>query len=89
MRTSLNNIKAIDDYLLGEMAPVDALLLDANRLLNSDLNSDIEHQQNTYEVIRQYSRKKIKEEIVAVQKILATAPEHRGFIQRIGNLFKK
>jgi len=57
--------------------------------LNNDLISDMEHQQNTYAVIRQYGRKKIKEEIVAVQKILATAPQHRGFMHRIANLFKK
>jgi len=89
MRTSLNNIKTIDEYLLGNMAPGDALLFDANMLLNNDLISDMEHQQNTYAVIRQYGRKKIKEEIVAVQKILATAPQHRGFMHRIANLFKK
>lgn len=89
MRTSLNNIKAIDDYLSGCMTPCDALLFEANLLLNSDLVNDIGHQQDTYAVIRQYSRQKIKEEIVAVQKILATAPQHRGFMQRITNLFKR
>jgi len=89
MRTSLNNIKAIDDYLLDNMHPGDALLFEANMLLNNDLVNDMEHQQNTYAVIRQYSRKKIKDEIVAVQKIVATAPQHRGFIHRIANLFKK
>jgi hypothetical protein len=89
MRTSLNNIKAIDDYLFGYMAPGDALLFEANILLNNDLTDDMKHQQNTYAVIRQYSRRKIKDEIVAVQKTLATAPQHRGFMQRIVNLFKK
>ncbi|WP_158992913.1 hypothetical protein [Mucilaginibacter sp. L196] len=88
MRTSLNNIKAIDDYLLGSMPPGDALLFEANMLLNNDLVNDMEHQQNTYAVIRQYSRPKIKGEIGAVQKILATAQQHRGFMHRIANLFK-
>ncbi len=89
MRISLNNIKAIDDYILGNLLPGDALLFEANMLLNNDLVNDTEHQQNTYAVIRQYSRKKMKEEIVAVQKILATTPQHRGFMHRIVNLFKK
>lgn len=89
MRTSLNNIKAIDDYFLGQMAPGDALLFEANMLLNNVLINDIEHQQSTYAVIRQYSRQKIKDEIVAVQKILATATQHRSFMHRIANLFKK
>lgn len=89
MRTSLNNIKTIDDYLSGCMAPGDALLFEANLLLNSDLINDFEHQQNTYAMIRQYSRKKIKDEIISVQEILGNAPQHRDFMQRIANFFKK
>ena len=89
MRTSLNNIKAIDDYLSGQMAAGDALLIEANMLLNKDLVCDIQHQQCAYAVIRQYSRQKIKTEIITVQEKLAAAPQHRGFIQRIANLFKK
>ena len=89
MRTSLNNIKAIDDYLLGSMTPGDALLFEANVLLNSDLKDDIQHQKNTYSIIIQYSRRQIKDELMAVQKTLATAPQHRGFMRRIANLFKK
>jgi hypothetical protein len=73
----------------GVMAPGDALLFEAKVLLNNELINDIEHQQSTYAVIRQYSRQKIKDEIVAVQKILASAPQHRGFMNRIANLFKK
>lgn len=88
MRTSLNNIKTIENYLSGQMLPGDALLFEANMLLNSDLINDIQHQQETYAVIRQYSRQKIKDEIAAVQKIIATAPQHRGFMQHITNLFK-
>ncbi|GAA3945295.1 hypothetical protein GO495_30950 [Chitinophaga oryziterrae] len=88
MRTSLNNIKAIDDYLLGHMAPADAILFEANILLNNDLINEIQHQQSAYEIIRQYSRQKIKDEIVAVQEKLAAAPQYRGYMQRIANLFK-
>jgi hypothetical protein len=88
MRTSLNNIKAIDDYLLGSTPPGDRLLFEANLLLNKGLADDTEHQQNTYATIRQYGRRRIKEEIIAAQNILATAPQHSGFMQRILNLFK-
>jgi hypothetical protein len=89
MRTSLNNIKTIDDYLSGRMAPGDALLFEANILLNNDLINDIQHQQSSYAIIRQYSRQKIRAEIMAVQATLTIAPQHRGFMQRIANLFKK
>lgn len=89
MRTSLNNIKAIDDYLIGNMAPGDTLLFEAKMLLNGDLSRDVLHQQNTYSIIRQYGRQSIKAEIKAVQQTLATAPQHQRFMQRIVNLFKK
>ena len=88
MRTSLNNIKIIDDYLLGRMAPEDLPLFEANMLLNSDLSDDVKYQQSTYSIIRQYSRQNIKSEIKAIQETLAKAPEHVGFMRSIGNLFK-
>ena len=89
MRTSLNNIKAIEDYLLGNMAPCDALLFEANSLLDGELARSIQHQQNAYAIIRQYGRKSIRAEIMAVQQTLTIAPKHSGFMQRIANLFKK
>jgi hypothetical protein len=88
MRTSLNNIQSIEDYLFGRMDPGDAVLFEANVLLNNDLKFEVQHQQSTYEMIRQYSRQKMKAEIRAVQETLATAPQHQGFMQRIAKLFK-
>ena len=89
MRTSLNNIKIIDDYLLGRMAPGDALLFEANALLNNNLATNIQHQQHAYAIIKKYGRQNIRAEIAAVQQILANAPQHLGFMQRIAKLFKK
>jgi hypothetical protein len=89
MRTSLNNIKAIDDYLSGSMAPGDALLFEAKMLLNNDLRDDVQLQQNTYSIIRQYGRQSIRAEILTIQQTLSTAPQHRGFMQRIKSIFNK
>lgn len=89
MRTSLNNIKAIDDYLFGRLAPDDALLFQAKVLLNSDLMEDVQYQQETYAMIRKYSRQQIRAEIMAVQDTLTTQPQYQGFMQRMANFFKK
>ena len=89
MRTSLNNIKAIDDYIFGSMAHGDALLFEAKMLLNNDMRDDVQHQKRTHAIIRQYGRQNIKTEIKAVQQILATTPQYNSFMQRIVNLFKK
>ena len=89
MRTSLNNIKTIDGYLFGNIAPGDALLFEAKMLLSSALTDDVQLQKNTHAVIKQYGRQSIKAEIMAVQQKLTTEPQHSNFIQRIVNLFKK
>ena len=89
MRTSLNNIKVIDDYLLGYMQPADVLLFEANMLLSADLTTDVKHQQETQVVIKQYGRKAIRAEIIAAQNKLSADGQNRSFIQSIINLFKK
>jgi len=89
MRTSLNNIKAIDDYLFGNIAPGDSLLFEAKILLSTALNDDVQLQKDTHAVITQYGRQSIKAEVLAVQKKLSTEPQHSNFMQRIVNLFKK
>jgi len=75
--------------LSGRMASDDVLLFEANMLLSNDLINEMQDQQNTYEIIRRYSRQKVKDEIVAVQKIFTSAPQYQGFMQRIANLFRK
>jgi len=89
MRTSLNNIKAIEDHLFGYNTPGDVLVFEARMILSSGLRDEVQQQEKTYKVIRQYSRKQLKAEIAAVQEKLTTEPEHRGFMQHIINLFKK
>ncbi|WP_448702360.1 hypothetical protein ACFGVR_08425 [Mucilaginibacter sp. AW1-3] len=79
----------IEDHLFGRTAPGDALLFEANSILNSSLRDDVRHQQKTYAVITQYSRKKLRVEIAAAQQKLQTQPQHQGFMQRIISLFKK
>lgn len=89
MRTSLNNIKAIEDYCFGRLAPDDALIFEANVLLDKNLAENVAQQRVTYAIIKQYSRKKIKAEIWNVQEKLVALPEHQRFIKRIANLFKR
>ena len=89
MRTSLNEIKAIEDHLFKYNAPGDALVFEARMILNSSLRDKVSQQQDTYEVIRQYSRKQLKTEIAAVQQKLMNDPSHRGFMKKLISLFKK
>ncbi|WP_307532257.1 hypothetical protein [Pedobacter sp. W3I1] len=85
----MNNIKAIEDYCFGRLATDDALIFEANVLLNKNLAEDVAQERIAYAIIKQYSQKKIKAEILAAQEKLAALPEHQGFIKRIANLFKR
>ncbi len=89
MRTSLNKIKLIDDYLSDNMPVADALLFEANILLNAELADDVTFQKQTHSVIKLYGRQSIRAEISAVQHKLNTGAQHQGFRQRIANLFKQ
>ncbi len=89
MRTSLNNIKLIDEYLLGNMPTADGLLFEVNILLNAELAGDVALQKQTHDIIKVYSRQSIKAEIAAAQHKLNTDAKHSRFKQLIVNVFKK
>lgn len=88
MRTSLNKIKLIDDYLSDNMPVADSLLFEAKILLNAELADDIALQKQIHNVIQVYGRQSIKAEIAAAHYKLSTEARHSGFMQRIANLFQ-
>ncbi|TWI94351.1 hypothetical protein JN11_04742 [Mucilaginibacter frigoritolerans] len=87
MRTSLNEIKLIDEHLFGTSNTGDALLFDAMLILDNTLSEKVEWQKNTHTLIQQYGRKKLKAEIDEVHQKLFNEPPHRHFAQKIRNLF--
>jgi hypothetical protein len=87
MRTSLNNIKLIDDYLLNKVTKGDKLVFEANLILNPDLADGLLWQKQTHAMVNHYSRKKLKAEIENVHQQLFNAPGHKSFKQRILRLF--
>ncbi len=89
MRTSLNEIKLIDERLFKLAAPEDALLFDALLILNPGLQEQVMWQKKTHAVVQQYSRKKLKNELEAVHQKLFNEPEHRSFRERIVRLFSR
>jgi hypothetical protein len=89
MRTSLNEIKLIDEHLLKNGSAEDWVLFDAMLILNPMLKNDIILQKKAHQVVRLYSRKKLKAEIEAVHQQLFSAPAHQSFRQRILNFFSK
>jgi hypothetical protein len=88
MRTLLNNVKTIEDYVFGHMTHEDITLFEAKMLLDNNLADDVVCQKHTYSLIRKHSQERIRSEIKTVQNILAAAPQHAGFMSRMANLFR-
>jgi len=88
MRTSLNEIKRIDEHVFGSGTPADAVLFDAMLILNPTLAEQVRWQKKAYAIIAEYSRKRLKAEIASAHNQLFLNRKHRTFRERILRLFK-
>ena len=89
MRTSLNEIKAIEQHLLQEVPSEDSLLFEAHIILDPELKEKVQWQQKVYQLVRDYGRQQLRTEIEAVHQQLFTQPKHKGFRQKVLSLFTK
>ena len=89
MRTSLNQIKLIEAKLSGTLAADDALLFEANALLDPEWEEKIAQQQQAQRLVMLYGRQQLRREIEAVHDELFSRPEHRSFREKVLRLFFK
>jgi DNA-binding transcriptional regulator YbjK len=87
MRTSLNEIAQAEAHLLKKSSQANALLFEARILLDRDLHQQVTSQRHVYDLVQQYSRKQLKQEIEAVHQQLFNQPEHLSFRQKIARIF--
>lgn len=89
MKTSWNELRLIEDFLLSDTDTEDILLFEANLLLQPNLKESVFWQQKTYSLVHKYGRLQLRKEIEQVHEKLFTAPEHHSFGQKIMQLFGK
>ena len=89
MRTSLTDIRQTELYLQNNMRPEDRLLFEARLITNPVLRMNLLVQKKAYKLLRHYHRKKMKEDIAAVQEKLFSNPEKLVFRQGIYHVFDK
>jgi hypothetical protein len=87
MMTSWNETERIEAYIAGSTDTGNALLFEAQMLLAPELQDKVLWQRKTHEMIHQYGRKKLKQEIEAIHQQLFTRPKHFSFSQKIRLLF--
>jgi len=89
MRTSLNEIKLIDEHLFNTGSTEDRLLFDAMLILNPSLPEQVMWQKNAHAMVQQYSRRKLKAEIETIHQKLFNEVRHRTFQQKIMSFFSR
>lgn len=87
MRTLLNEVAEIEQYLLKAGSPEDTLLLEVKLLINPELQLKVTAQRQVYSLIKQYGRRQLKAELESVHQKLFSQPQHRSFAQKIRELF--
>ena len=87
MRTSLNEIKRIEKFLLKELSPEENLLFEAQMLTNPLLRLHVSLQKEIYLLLSHYHRKKLKEEVEEVHQKIFNDPAKKDFQLSIYRLF--
>lgn len=87
MRTSLNEIESIENYLFGRLGTGEKLMFDARLILDPQMAEKVAWQKQAYRLVQQYGRKKLKSELEMIHQKLFEKPEHEGFRQKILQLF--
>lgn len=88
MRTLRSNVQRIERYLQGSLSMSDKLVFEAQLLLQPKLRMDLYFQKKTYQLVRIYHRKKLKEELETLHQEIFNDPDNIVFQQNIYGLFK-
>jgi len=89
MRTSLDEIRQAEKYLLQQLDHGDELVFEAQVLTNPLLKMNLFFQQKVYGVVRRYHLKKLKEEAEIIHQRLFSDPAKKEFQQAVFQSFKK
>lgn len=87
MRTSLNKLQEIENFLMQKADTGDALVFEARMIVDNELAAEVAQQRDTYTVINQYGRRKLKAGLEAAHQQLFSLPKYQRFKERILAMF--
>ena len=87
MRKSLDEIRQIEQYILGNLSPQDKASFKTRLILENDLQEKFQLQKEVYRVIQWFSRKQLKQELKEIDKKLFQTPKYKKFQEEILNIF--
>jgi hypothetical protein len=83
MKTSLNEIKQIDDHITGQLSDGENLVIDARMIIDPVLRFNINLQRKLYALVKAYGRRSTRSEVVNVQDKLFQDTKFRNEILTI------
>lgn len=89
MKTSLNELRLIEQHLLTGHEDEESFLFEAKLILQPELKEQVYWQRKTYQLIQEYGRQQLKAEIERVHQRLFHTNAHQPFRRRIMRLFSK
>ncbi|MGQ7857245.1 hypothetical protein ACUN24_23645 [Pedobacter sp. WC2501] len=89
MKTSLNELRLIEQYLLSDGKDGESFLFEAKMILQPELTQQVYWQNKTYKIVCDYGRKQLKNEINNIHETLFNTAEHQSFRQKVMRFFRK
>jgi hypothetical protein len=88
MKTLLTETAAIEQFILGEMTPADAVLFQTRLILDPKLRADYYAQKKIHDIVSLYNQEKIRGRLMDVHQRLFADPSNT-FARSILRLFNQ
>ncbi len=88
MRTSLNEIRDIEAYLMRDTTPEDGVVFEARLILDPELADRVKAQAQACELVRLHGRRQLRADLDALHAELFGSAQHRPFARRILRMFR-
>lgn len=75
MRSELNEVYLIDQYLLGRLSKEDEQVFETNLLLDEAIAEKVEAQRTAHRLIRGYARKEERRRLEEIYQLLLNEPD--------------
>jgi hypothetical protein len=89
MKTSPNNIQAIEQYLSGTLSPAGALLFKARLLTDPKLRIKLALQKKVYALVQHFGRQELRSRLEVIHQNLFQDPDKKSYQQEVYRYFTK
>jgi anti-sigma factor RsiW len=83
MRSELNEVYQIDQYLLGRLSKEEERAFEASLLLDEAIAEQVEVQRTAHRLIRRYARREERRRLEAIYRLLLQEPDFAHKIKTI------